>query len=133
MPSIIAQQRRCGANTLQLVDQLLEGSHADLRAALPGIKVVQVIHVVGEESVAEALAAAETADALLLDSGNPFLAIKELGGTGRRHNWALSRRIREAASVPLYLAGGLNPSNAAEAITEVGPFGLVDHRYGIAG
>ena len=124
VPSIIAQQRRCGANTLQLVDQLLEGSHADLRAALPGIKVVQVIHVVGEESVAEALAAAETADALLLDSGNPLLAIKELGGTGRRHNWALSRRIRESASVPLYLAGGLNPSNAAEAIAEVGPFGL---------
>jgi phosphoribosylanthranilate isomerase len=84
--AIIVQQRRCGANTLQLVDRLVRGTHAELRAALPGIKIVQVIHVTGPDSVDEAVAAAAHADAILLDSGNPNLAVKELGGTGRRHN-----------------------------------------------
>ncbi|HET6851291.1 MAG TPA: hypothetical protein VFH46_03150, partial [Pyrinomonadaceae bacterium] len=63
-------------------------------------------------------------DAVLLDSGNQSLAIKELGGTGRTHDWRLSREIREAIDVPLFLAGGLNPSNVAAAIREVQPFGI---------
>ena len=52
-------------------------------------------------------------DAILLDSGNPSLEVKELGGTGRRHDWAISRQIVEAVDVPVWLAGGLNPDNAA--------------------
>lgn len=122
--AIIAQQRRCGVSTLQLVDRLARGSHAGLRAALPGIRVVQVIHVTGEESLAEAVAVAPQVDAILLDSGNPGLAVKQLGGTGRRHDWTLSRRIREAVDVPVWLAGGLTPESVAEAIDVVGPFGL---------
>ncbi len=122
--SIIAQQRRCRTNTIQIVDQLTHGTYDDLRAVLPGIAIVQVIHVVGDESVDEAARAAEHADAILLDSGNPSLATKELGGTGRRHNWAISRRIREQIDVPVFLAGGLKPDNVRQAIEEVGPFGL---------
>jgi phosphoribosylanthranilate isomerase len=121
---IIAQHRRCGTDTIQIVDTLLEGTHADIRRALPGIRVVQVIHVTGEESVGEALAVAPAVHALLLDSGKPQAAVKELGGTGRTHNWSLSRRIVEGSPVPVWLAGGLNPGNAAEAIRQVGPFGL---------
>ncbi len=122
--SIISQHRRCRTNTLQLVDRLEEGSYEDLREALPGISIVQVIHVRGEESVAEALDAAAHVDALLLDSGNQSLKIKRLGGTGRTHNWDLSRKIREKAEIPIYLAGGLNPENVAAAIKQVNPFGL---------
>ncbi len=100
------------------------GTHARLRDALPGIGLVQVVHVTGEESIDEALALAPHVDALLLDSGNPSLAVKELGGTGRRHDWNLSRRIRESVDVALFLAGGLRPDNVREAIARVGPFGL---------
>jgi phosphoribosylanthranilate isomerase len=121
--SIIAQQRRCRTNTIQIVDRFL-GSYEALKLALPGISIVQVVHVTGEESVGEAIAVAAHVDALLLDSGNPMLATKELGGTGRRHNWALSRRIREQIDIPIFLAGGLNPDNVHEAVLEVGPFGL---------
>ena len=85
---------------------------------------MQVVHVTGEESIEEAVAVAAHVDALLLDSGNPMLATKELGGTGRRHNWALSRRIREQVDIPIFLAGGLNADNVHEAVQEVGPFGL---------
>lgn len=122
--AIIAQQRRLCTNTIQLCDHLAEGTYAQLRKALPGIALVQVIHVVDEASVAEAQATAPHVDALLLDSGNPALAVKELGGTGRRHDWRLSQRICASVSVPVYLAGGLRPGNAAEAIQTVAPFGL---------
>lgn len=122
--SIIAQQRRCRVNTVQICDRLLAGSYRDLHRALPGISIVQVIHVTGEESVAEAVRVAPDVQALLLDSGNPALAVKELGGTGRVHDWSLSRRIVEAVPVPVYLAGGLGPDNVAAAIDAVGPFGV---------
>ncbi len=121
---IIDQQRRCRTNTIQLCDAVSAEVHAELRAALPGIAIVQVIHVRGPESVAEALAVAPQVDALLLDSGNPTLQIKELGGTGRVHDWRLSREIRERVNVPVYLAGGLTAENVAEAIRAVEPFGV---------
>ena len=122
--SIIDQQRRLRVNTIQICDRLPPGSHRELREALPGVSLVQVIHVTGPESVDEAIAVAPEVDAILLDSGNQSLAIKELGGTGRTHDWNLSRRIREAIDVPMFLAGGLNPSNVAAAIREVQPFGI---------
>jgi phosphoribosylanthranilate isomerase len=121
---IAAQHRRCGTSAVQLCDRLERGAHADLRRALPGIRLIQVVHVTGPESVAEAVAAAPHVDAILLDSGNQSLAVKELGGTGRVHDWSLSRQIRERIPVPLFLAGGLRPHNVQEAIAAVGPFGL---------
>jgi len=121
---IVEQQRRCRTNCIQLCDCLTSGAHADLRRALPGIKIVQVIHVTGPGSVDEALAVAPSVDAILLDSGNPALPVKELGGTGRSHDWSLSRRIREQVSIPIFLAGGLNAGNVGQAMNAVAPFGL---------
>jgi phosphoribosylanthranilate isomerase len=122
--SIIDQQHRLGVNTIQICDRLTDGSYQDLREALPGVSLVQVVHVTGPEAVDEAIAVAPHVDAVLLDSGNQSLAVKELGGTGRTHDWSLSRKIRESIEAPLFLAGGLNPSNVAAAIREVQPFGI---------
>jgi len=121
---IIAQQRYTGANTLQLVDDVAPAVYGALRAALPGIKIVQVIHVRDESALAQSRDVSPLVDAILLDSGNPSLSIKELGGTGRAHDWAVSRRIRDGVEVPIYLAGGLNPGNIAQAIAQVQPFGV---------
>lgn len=122
---ILAHHGRVLASTIQLVDAVPPETYAQLRQALPTVKLVQVIHVTDERSVAEALAAvASGADALLLDSGNPNLTVKELGGTGRVHNWQLSRAIVDQSSVPVFLAGGLNPANVRTAIGQVQPFGL---------
>jgi phosphoribosylanthranilate isomerase len=123
-PSLAAQQRRVRVGTLQLCDRLPAGAHAELRAALPGIRLVQVVHVTGAEALDEAQEVAAHVDAILLDSGNPALPVKQLGGTGRRHDWARSRRIREVLDVPVFLAGGLTGDNVAEAIAAVGPFAL---------
>jgi phosphoribosylanthranilate isomerase len=122
--SIIAQQRRLGVNTIQICDRLESGSYADLRQAMPGIALVQVIHVMGRESIGEAVSIAPHVDGILLDSGNQWLPVKELGGTGRTHDWSMSKTIRELVDVPIFLAGGLNPSNIAQAVREVGPFGV---------
>src|SRR6266850_7878584 len=52
---IIAQQRFCRTNTIQLVDAVEAGVHARLRDSLPGISIVQVIHVRDDESVRESV------------------------------------------------------------------------------
>jgi phosphoribosylanthranilate isomerase len=122
--AIVEQHRRCRTTTLQLVDHVSHDELRRLRDALPGIRLVQVIHVTGLASVDEAAAVAPLVDAILLDSGNPALAVKELGGTGRTHDWSLSRRIRDGAGVPVFLAGGLNAANVGAAIAAVQPFGL---------
>ena len=122
--AIAGQHRRCGTTAVQLVDALDDAELRLLRRLLPTTRLVQVIHVTGPESVDEARAAAPLVDTLLLDSGNPRLAVKELGGTGRVHDWDTSRRIRESVGVPVLLAGGLHPGNAREAFERVMPAGL---------
>ena len=121
---IVAQQKRLGTNTIQIVDKLISGTHKEIKESLPGISIVQVIHVLNDESIDEALKVSENVDAILLDSGNPNLEVKELGGTGRKHNWEISRKIREAVDIPVFLAGGLNYTNVREAIDTVSPFAL---------
>ncbi|UCD39347.1 MAG: phosphoribosylanthranilate isomerase [Fidelibacterota bacterium] len=122
--SIIAQQKRCGVNTVQLCDRPGIETCKQLRDQLPGISIIQVIHVTGKAALDTALEVASHVNAILLDSGNPNLKVKELGGTGRTHDWTVSRRIRETVDVPVFLAGGLNPDNVARAIHEVRPFGV---------
>jgi phosphoribosylanthranilate isomerase len=122
--AIVADARDAGVTTLQLVDQVAAEVYADLRRALPRRRIVQVIHVTGQESIESALDAAHHVDALLLDSGNPVAKVRELGGTGRRHDWSISRTIRERAPIPVWLAGGLRAENVRAAIDEVGAYGL---------
>jgi phosphoribosylanthranilate isomerase len=122
--SIIIQQKRCRVNALQMVDRVQPGTYRALRDLLPGVTLIQVIHVNGRGSVDEALSLDREVDALVLDSGNPFLPVKELGGTGRIHDWTISRTIREAVNIPVYLAGGLRPENVRLALDEVGPFAV---------
>ncbi|MBP9096321.1 MAG: phosphoribosylanthranilate isomerase [Ignavibacteria bacterium] len=121
---IVEHHRRVNTNTIQIVDALRGENYKELKERLPAVKIVQVIHVIDESSIDEAVRISEQVDGLLLDSGNPNKAVKELGGTGRQHDWKLSRKIVEQSKVPLFLAGGLNPTNVRQAIEEVQPFGV---------
>jgi phosphoribosylanthranilate isomerase len=121
---IIEHHLRTRTNTIQIVDELEDRDYGAIRAQSPNVKLVQVIHVIDESSVDEACELAEYVDAILLDSGNPKLAVKELGGTGRRHDWKLSRSIVGTCGKPVFLAGGLNAENVREAIGTVEPFGI---------
>ncbi|MDI3291255.1 phosphoribosylanthranilate isomerase [Polyangium sp. 15x6] len=122
--AIIEQQRRCRTSVVQILDRLLSGTYEELRAAMPGIGIVQVVHVMGEEAIEEAVSLEGKVDAVLLDSGNPNLPVKELGGTGRTHDWQISARLRERVRLPVYLAGGLRSDNLATALRTVRPFGV---------
>jgi phosphoribosylanthranilate isomerase len=121
---IINHLKRTNVNTVQIVDKLLEGTYFQIRQALPHLRIVQVIHVTGDECVDQASDIEELVDAILLDSGNPKATIKTLGGTGNTHNWSISRKIVESVSKPVFLAGGLHSNNVAEAIATVQPFGV---------
>lgn len=121
---IIRHHQKVHTHTIQIVDSLTSGTYRQIREALPGVKLVQVIHVVDENSVEEAVKVASEVDVILLDSGNPKLKVKELGGTGRVHDWSFSQKIREMVNVPVFLAGGLKPDNVQEAIRTVRPFGV---------
>ncbi len=121
---IIKQHEYCRTNTIQICDNLTIGTHKDLREALPEIAIIQVIHVSGEESIKEALSIQNDVDAILLDSGTQSKKVKELGGTGKTHNWEVSCKIREMLNIPIFLAGGIKPDNIAQAINQVHPFGI---------
>ena len=124
LEAIVEQQRRCRCNTIQLVDRVEPAVLDGLREKLPGISLVQVIHVTGAESLYEARRIAPLVNGLLLDSGSPEAPTPELGGTGRVHDWELSRQIIDSMELPVFLAGGLDADNVAEAIAVVRPFGV---------
>ena len=121
---IIEQQKRTGVNTIQIVDRLIYGSYNDFKKALPAVSIFQVIHVKDEGSTKEAIEVAPKVDGLLLDSGNQALPVKQLGGTGRTHNWNISFNICRSVNVPVFLAGGLNYENVELAVKKVMPFGV---------
>jgi len=121
---IVRQHKKCMTNTIQLVDTLETGTLEQLKSALPGVSLVQVVHITDEKSIKQAVDIKNKVDAILLDSGNANLRIKELGGTGNTHNWNISREIVKSVNLPVYLAGGLNPENVREAIKVVQPAGV---------
>jgi len=122
--AIIAHHNKVNTTTIQMVDALSGREYHKIREAIPHVKLVQVIHVLDEKAVQEAIEIAEWVDAILLDSGNPNLSTKVLGGTGKTHNWDLSKKIRENISIPTYLAGGINKDNIRMAIDHVQPYGI---------
>jgi phosphoribosylanthranilate isomerase len=122
--AIIRHIQRTGANTVQIVDELTEGTYQEIRDALPQLKIVQVIHITGKESIEQAMNVEEHVDFLLLDSGNPKAAVKTLGGTGNTHNWEISRRLVAVVKKPVFLAGGLNAGNIQQAVLTVKPYGV---------
>lgn len=121
---IIVHYKKVNTSTIQIVDELENREYELLRAELPHVKLVQVIHVIDDNSVREAIEISQFVDAILLDSGNPNLSIKVLGGTGKTHNWELSKQIRTRIRIPIFLAGGINKDNVKQAIEMVDPFGI---------
>lgn len=122
--AIIAQHKKVNTTSIQIVDKLEQGSYEEIRTTLPGIEIVQVVHVNGKESIEEAIHVSKFVDYILLDSGNAKLQVKELGGTGRTHNWEISKEIRKAVNKPIFLAGGLKSTNIQKAVNQVQPYGV---------
>ncbi len=116
--------RRCGASTIQIVDHIDPSEIAILAVALPAVRRVQVIHVEGPSALELIPRYEPYVHAFLLDSGKPGGTMRELGGTGRTHDWEVSRAFVKATRRPVFLAGGLTEANVGEAIARVRPFGV---------
>ncbi len=121
---IVDHVRQTGVDTVQIVDHVEPSVHRAVREALPGLRIVQVVHVTGPEALDRAKTYGRSAHAVLLDSGSPGADFEELGGTGRTHDWRISAQIVQSCDAPVWLAGGLNPANITEAIHTVRPFGV---------
>ncbi len=122
--AVVEHILRCGCDMVQLVDTVPVQTCAAIRKHCPDVLIIQVVHVQGEEALDVAKAAAPHGDMILLDSGRMDGPVRELGGTGRTHNWDVSARIVATLDCPVILAGGLNPDNAGEACRRVRPFAL---------
>lgn len=114
--------RAAGVRAVQIVRHVDPEVHRELARGLPGVRRIQVVHVedAGAFSLIEDYDG--LAEAFLLDSGRP--SARELGGTGRTHDWSVSAEFVRRSPVPVFLAGGLRPDNVAEAIVRVRPFGI---------
>ncbi len=121
---IVAHVLDTGVDAVQIAQEVAPSVRHAVRQALPGIQILQVVHVEGEDAVAAARDAAKGSDYLLLDSGRPSAEVAELGGTGRTHDWSVSADVVRRSPIPVFLAGGLNPDNVFEAIRAVGPAGV---------
>lgn len=123
--SIIRHHEKVKTSTIQIVDYIgleeLQKLHTHFKNQ---VQLVQVIHVEGEEAIDLAKSFEPYVDMLLLDSGNTKLSVKQLGGTGRTHDWSISKTIVDQVRIPVFLAGGLNASNVQVAVSAVGSFGL---------
>lgn len=126
--ALAAQVRFARTPAVQICDAVPVRAYAEVRSAVPSIHILQVVHVTGPEAVAEAHRVARFADALVLDSGSPAPSGPDdepvYGGTGTTHDWSISARIVAEVDRPVFLAGGLNADNVAEAWQTVRPYGF---------
>lgn len=122
--AIADHAEQVGTSAIQIVSHIAISEYPRLRRLARGRKLVQVIHVEGPEALDLARAYGEQADALLLDSGRPSAPVAELGGTGRTHDWSVSKSIVANVDRPVFLAGGITSANVAEAIRHVRPYGI---------
>ena len=122
--AIAEHVRATQPSTVQIVGHIDPGEVEKLARLLPHVRRVQVIHVEGPEALNLIPAYAPHVHAFLLDSGRPGAAVPELGGTGRTHDWSVSARFVRASPRPVFLAGGLDDTNVADALRQVRPYGI---------
>ncbi len=121
---IVEEYEQVLSTHMQLVDNTSIDLRRKLKMRFPNLQIVQVLHVQGEDSINDLESYIVDSDVILLDSGSPEKAVKELGGTGKVHNWEISKRIVELSPIPVFLAGGLNSANIQKAIQLVKPYGV---------
>ena len=122
--AIAEHVRATQPSTVQIVGHIDPGEVEKLARLLPHVRRVQVIHVEGPEALDLIPAYAPHVHAFLLDSGRPGALVPELGGTGRTHDWSVSARFVRASPRPVFLAGGLDDTNVADALRQVRPYGI---------
>lgn len=93
----------------------------NIRKANPGLSIILPTAIHDPKSILDAETTVKFSDAIMAETPSPF----GIGGTGRTHDWTLTRRLRSRIHPhPLILAGGLTPRNVRNAIETVRPYGV---------
>ena len=109
--------------TIQLHSEIAPSAVERLRHRLPHLKIFKSVNIISADSVAYPEAFEQLVDGFVLDSIN--VATGQVGGTGKTHDWSVSREIvMRYPDIPIILAGGLNSENVRSAIERVRPFGV---------
>jgi phosphoribosylanthranilate isomerase len=94
---------------------------SEIREQIRETRLIKTIYVGPTAFNETTIADSKILDAILLDS----FSRGQCGGTGKVHDWKLSRQIREVVDpTPVILAGGLRPENVREAILTVHPYAV---------
>lgn len=112
------------ASTVQIVRHIDPVEYLPIIENLPNLRRIQVIHVENDSALGLIERYNEVADAFLLDSGKTMGTNPQFGGTGKVHDWVISKQFVQSTDLPVYLAGGLSPENVFRAVTEVRPAGV---------
>ena len=123
---IIEIAKEINPQIIQLHNEISLEEIGKIRKSLPRIKLTKSISVIDESSIQEAKKYEKYVDFILLDTKSG----KRKGGTGKTHNWDISRKIVKEVKNKVFLAGGLNPENIKQAIDEVKPY-AVDTNSGV--
>jgi phosphoribosylanthranilate isomerase len=106
--------------TIQLHNDISIDEIKTIKQAIPYVRLIKAVHVIDESAIKNSKVFIPFVDALLLDS----LTSNRIGGTGKTHDWSISKAITSLSDIPVILAGGLNPENVIQAIEYVRPFGV---------
>jgi phosphoribosylanthranilate isomerase len=127
--NLLRIMKSTGATTLQLHKEVSPETVRAMKTASSNTKMYVAIWVTSDESIAIAKSFEGSADTVILDTMNKETGAR--GGTGKTHDWNISKKIVRSTSLPVILAGGLNPGNVAEAIKAVRPY-AVDVNSGVS-
>jgi phosphoribosylanthranilate isomerase len=107
-------------DTLQLHDHVLPQVVTRLRTLRPHLRILKAVHVTNE--IPSVQPWGELCDGLVFDTVN--LAEDRIGGTGKVHDWRLTRVAQGTIATPVILAGGLTPENVCQAVRAVRPWAV---------
>ena len=110
VPEKVAQLLSCGTIQVAQLHGREDEAYISALRALTDKPIIKAFRIDTPADVETANRS--SADFVLLDSGN--------GGTGTVFDWKLLQGITR----PYFLAGGLNPENAADAVRQLQPFGV---------
>lgn len=114
---------KTNCTTLQIQDDIFPEKISEIYEAAPYLKIIKAVHVMDESAIDTAKVFEDVCDGIILDTK----AGGRIGGTGKTHDWSVSRKIVEEVSLPVILAGGLTPENVGEAISVVQPYAVDVH------
>lgn len=120
---LIAIAKELRPDIVHLCDDVVFATPAfsvKLKAAIPGIRLMQAVSVDDASCIALAKSYEGVADYLMTDT----LCRYGIGASGMTHDWSIDRRIVEEVNIPVIMAGGLSADNVYDAVQTVRPWGV---------